>query len=109
MLPIDREAQRDEACCGPPPGPASSPFERPGYRLCHFVEGFKDTPAGSVPRIKTKLERSDILVPSTFVWGFNRSQYKVAPGLYSIGDVTPDSPVLVTANYKLTFDNSART
>ena len=28
----------------------------------------------------------------------------MAPGLYSIGDVTPVSPVLVTANYKLTFD-----
>lgn len=30
--------------------------------------------------------------------------YKVAPGLYAVGDPTPDSPVLATANYKLTFD-----
>ena len=31
-------------------------------------------------------------------------RYRVEPGLYAIGDPTPDSPVLVTANYKLTFD-----
>jgi len=30
--------------------------------------------------------------------------YRVDPGLYAIGEPTPDSPVLVTASYKLTFD-----
>jgi hypothetical protein len=37
--------------------------------------------------------------------GINRNEYKIAPGLYCVG--TPDSraPVLVTANYKLTFDH----
>ena len=29
---------------------------------------------------------------------------KIDPGLYAIGDAGPDSPVLVTANYKPTFD-----
>ena len=104
ILPIYREAPVDEPCCGPPPGPASRPFEKPGYRLCEFVEGFTDTPAGSVPRIKTRPEISDLIGTIKVRLGINRSQYKVAPGLYSIGDVTPMSPVLVTANYKLTFD-----
>jgi hypothetical protein len=104
MLPIYRETSADEPCCGPPPGPASSPFEKPGYRLCNFVEGFTDTPVGSVPRIKTKLETVDLLGTIKVRLGVNRRQYKVAPGLYSVGDVTPMSPVLVTANYKLTFD-----
>jgi hypothetical protein len=36
--------------------------------------------------------------------GAIRSHYKVVPGLYCVGHPTPDSPVLVTANYKLTFD-----
>lgn len=36
--------------------------------------------------------------------GFTRYDYKVVPGLYCIGDAGPDSPVIVTANYKLTFD-----
>jgi len=104
MLPIYQEAPDDEACCGPPPGPASSPFERPGYDLCPFVEGFRETPLGSVPRIKTRLEKSDLYGSIKVRLGINRSQYKVTPGLYSIGDVTSTAPVLVTANYKLTFD-----
>ncbi|HAG11070.1 MAG TPA: acetyl-CoA synthase subunit gamma [Desulfotomaculum sp.] len=37
-------------------------------------------------------------------WGINRLNYKVPPGLYGIGDPVEDSPVLVTANYKMTFD-----
>jgi CO dehydrogenase/acetyl-CoA synthase delta subunit len=104
MLPIYRPAPEDEACCGPPPGPAASPFERPGYQLCPFVEGFKETPKGAVPRIKTRLDKSDLYGTINVRLGINRSQYKVAPGLYCIGDVTSTSPVLVTANYKLTFD-----
>jgi hypothetical protein len=31
-------------------------------------------------------------------------RYTVPPGLYAVGTPTPESPVLVTANYKLTFD-----
>jgi len=30
--------------------------------------------------------------------------HRVEPGLYSLGDPTPQSPVLVTANYSLSFD-----
>lgn len=36
--------------------------------------------------------------------GYRRSQHCVEPGLYGIGDPTPDSPVFVTANYTLSFD-----
>ncbi len=37
-------------------------------------------------------------------WGFGRMRYAIAPGLYAIGSPADDSPVLVTANYKMTFD-----
>lgn len=37
-------------------------------------------------------------------WGINRSGHRVAPGLYALGRPTSDSPVLVTANYTLSFD-----
>ncbi|RXM20875.1 acetyl-CoA synthase subunit gamma, partial [Citrobacter sp. AAK_AS5] len=37
-------------------------------------------------------------------WNIKRMDYRVAPGLYAVGEPTADSPVLVTANYKLTFD-----
>lgn len=35
---------------------------------------------------------------------WHRGEHKVVPGLYSIGHPTPDSPVLVSANYTLSFD-----
>jgi hypothetical protein len=37
-------------------------------------------------------------------WGVGRMSYRVAPGLYSVGAPDRESPILVTANYKLTFD-----
>ncbi len=36
--------------------------------------------------------------------GLTRRKYIIAPGLYSVGTPGPQAPVLVTANYKLTFD-----
>jgi CO dehydrogenase/acetyl-CoA synthase delta subunit len=36
--------------------------------------------------------------------GVGRMKYTVAPGLYAVGEPTEESPVLVTANYKLSFD-----
>jgi hypothetical protein len=37
-------------------------------------------------------------------WGIGRDDYRVRPGLYALGAPDADSPVLVTANYKLTLD-----
>ncbi|MFQ6101314.1 MAG: mercury methylation corrinoid protein HgcA [Anaerolineae bacterium] len=37
-------------------------------------------------------------------WGVNRSGHRVEPGLYALGNPTPDLPVFVTANYTLSFD-----
>jgi hypothetical protein len=36
--------------------------------------------------------------------GLDRNNYTVNPGLYAIGQPGPEAPVVVTANYKLTFD-----
>lgn len=37
-------------------------------------------------------------------WRINRMGHRVEPGLYSLGNPTPESPVFVTANYTLSFD-----
>jgi len=95
---------RDEICCGSPPGPESNFFERPGYVLQQFVKDFVDTPVGPAPRIKTELDRKDLLGKLAVRWGIRRDNYKVAPGLYCVGIPDQNAPVLVTANYKLTFD-----
>ncbi len=38
-------------------------------------------------------------------WGINRMNFKVEPGLYSVGNPDRNAPVMVTANYKMSFDS----
>lgn len=102
--PPDKSATPDEVCCGSPPGPASSPHEKAGYALLHFVDSFVQTSAGPVPRIKTDLRWPDHAGTFRARLGISRAQYKISPGLYCAGTPDDRAPVLVTANYKLTFD-----
>ena len=102
--PVKKNENKEAACCGPPPGPECSRFARPGYELCGFVEEFMDTAAGSVPRIGTKLSVADHAISVMARFGIGRDSYGIAPGIYCAGTPDADSPVLVTANYKLTFD-----
>ncbi|PLX89272.1 MAG: hypothetical protein C0618_01630 [Desulfuromonas sp.] len=37
-------------------------------------------------------------------WGIGRDRYRITPGLYAIGTPDDKAPVLVSANYKLSFD-----
>ena len=37
-------------------------------------------------------------------WGMNRMGHRVEPGLYRLGNPTPESPVFASANYTLSFD-----
>lgn len=103
-LPMFQPKPDNEPCCGSPPGPPSSPDERPGYRLCSFVERFVATPEGVTPQVKTRLGLRDWLGTLRARLGIRRDHYRVAPGLYAAGSPCADSPVLVTANYKLSFD-----
>ena len=100
----NKTAGDDEPCCGPPPGPPAGPDEKPGYRIFSFVESFVDTPVGRVPRIKSRWDRSDWWGTIMARVGLARDRYRVAPGIYALGRPTAASPVLVTGNYKLTFD-----
>jgi hypothetical protein len=105
ILPIcTPQKDDDEVCCGPKIAPPSLPFEKPGYRICDFVEGFTPTANGPVPRIKTVLDWRDRRGTILVRLGLNRNNYKVSPGLYALGHPKSDSVVLITANYKLSFD-----
>ncbi len=104
MIPLRKPQTEEIACCGAPPGPPSSSDEHPGYMICSFVDRFTDTPAGKVPKVKTALEPADIAGTMRARLGIGRNSYKIAPGLYCTGTPGPDSPVLVTANWKLSFD-----
>jgi hypothetical protein len=95
----------DDPCCsGPALAQKSDDRELPGYTLCGFVASFMETPAGPVPVVKTRLERPDHVGSFAARWNVGRSNYRVAPGLYAVGAPGDGSPVLVTANYKMSFD-----
>ena len=104
-IPMAQSAEEDAPCCGPKQGPPSSPFDRPGYRIHHFVSDFSETPVGPVPRVGTSLNFPDFAGTLRARLGVSRDRYRVAPGLYSVGLPGAESPVLVTANYKLSFDS----
>jgi hypothetical protein len=57
-----------------------------------------------VPAVSTSLSWKDRLGGWKVRWGIGRMTYKVEPGLYAVGKPDGDAPVLVSANYKLTFD-----
>jgi len=54
--------------------------------------------------VSTSLSFKDILGAWKVRWGIGRMEYTVDPGLYAVGKPDGESPVLVSANYKLTFD-----
>jgi hypothetical protein len=63
------------------------------------------TPAGAVPRVHSRLDRDDRMGTVLARLGIGRDTYSIAPGLYGVGSPDAGSPVMVTANYKLTVDS----
>ncbi len=59
---------------------------------------------GDVPKISSALVWADRWGGIKARWGVGRMHYTVDPGLYALGDPDDQSPVLVTANYKMSFD-----
>jgi len=58
----------------------------------------------TTPTVSSELEFSDILGALKVRLGINRNNYTVTPGLYKVGKPDSQSDVLVSANYKLSFD-----
>jgi hypothetical protein len=58
-----------------------------------------------VPEISSSLQWRDKLGGFNIRWGIGRMNYSVSPGLYRLGKPDENSPILVTANYKLTVDS----
>lgn len=54
--------------------------------------------------VGSELTRADRMGGLRVRWGIGRYDYTVDPGLYALGTPSPRSPVLVSANYKLSFD-----
>lgn len=70
-----------------------------------YINGMNATSVGAVPCVSTELTMKDMLGAIKVRFGIGRMDYKVVSGLYSVGKPDENAPVLVTANYKLTFDS----
>ncbi len=90
------------SCCGPDDSPALPDLDQP------FVIGSVSTPAGGVPRVAADLTAADHLGTFKARWGVGRMHYTVQPGLYALGAPDENAPVLVAANYKMSFDRLRR-
>jgi acetyl-CoA decarbonylase/synthase complex subunit gamma len=87
-------------CCGPPTSTG-------GGTITEKVPGFiawLDTPVGRVPLISSELGSGDHLGACKARWGIGRMDFIIPPGLYAIGHPSATDPVLVTANYKMSYD-----
>lgn len=57
-----------------------------------------------MPQVSTHLKLSDHFGSWKVRWGIGRTDYIIPPGLYAVGHPDEDSPVIVTANYKMSYD-----
>jgi hypothetical protein len=84
------------------PAPEVSPV--PEISEAPWMTGRIETPVGDIPVVNTRLLPSDKLGTWKARWGIRRMRYTVPPGLYAVGSPTAESPVLASANYKMSFD-----
>jgi acetyl-CoA decarbonylase/synthase complex subunit gamma len=66
--------------------------------------GTGESPARTVGRVSSEISRSERWQHLKCRIGGFRDKYIVSPGLYAFGDPGIDDDVLVSANYKLSFD-----
>ncbi len=91
-------------CCSAVKGSQHELVQSPPSTSEPWILGTLDTPVGTVPLADTWLRLTDHLGTWRMRWGIGRMRYRVDPGLYAVGRPTSESPVLVSANYKMSFD-----
>jgi hypothetical protein len=83
---------------------AEAPPKTYRYGPAPYVDGAVESRGGPVRHVGTRLTPRDRHGARRMRWGVGRDRYRVEPGLYAVGSPGADSPVLVSANYKLSFD-----
>ncbi len=92
-----------ESCCG------GAPFLSPPEAQSEpWVADCLDHPQGKVLQVKTEWSRADRIGRFRARTTSLRMRYRIEPGLYAVGRPHAESPVMVTANYKLSFDSLRR-
>ncbi len=102
----DRPGARNTSspCCSPDPA-SLTPLDSPDAPADQpWTVGRVTVGGRPVPRVATTLGWRDRLGSWKVRWGIGRMNYRVPPGLYAVGRPDDASPVLVSANYKMSFD-----
>jgi len=92
--------QTESSCCGT----AQMVQDASPHLNQAFVMGSIPTTAGDLPKVSSALKWQDHWGSIKARWGVGRMDYAIDPGLYALGNPDNNSPVLVTANYKMSFD-----
>ena len=101
VFPVIQE--QPDCGCGGKSAPAND-SSAPGLDQS-FVLGVIAAPAGPLPKVSSQLTREDHCGTIKARLGAGRMTYAIDPGLYALGKPDDQSPVLVTANYKMSFDH----
>jgi acetyl-CoA decarbonylase/synthase complex subunit gamma len=88
----------EASCCQPEPTDGAAVTAK------SYIIGYVPTKVGKIPRVGTEMSRADKWGAIRARWTINRMRYTVEPGLYAVGSPDGDSIVLVSSNYKLSFD-----
>ena len=91
-----------QSCCGEPDSVNA------GFKGVPWITGHITVSEGEIPAVSTRLTFGDILGSWKARWDIGRMDYKIPPGLYAVGIPDNNSPVLVSANYKMSFDRLRR-
>ncbi|MCP4229238.1 MAG: acetyl-CoA synthase subunit gamma, partial [bacterium] len=104
--PKELNAVKDEnapsCCCGGETDNATSSVKK---ETDFYKPNVIRTAIGDVPIVSTKLTNRDKLGRWKMRWRTKRNEFTVEPGLYAVGNPDENSPVTVSANYKMSFDH----
>ncbi len=71
----------------------------------NYISGSNRIGERTIRQVSSRLNTIDYLGAVMVRWGINRNNFRIAPGLYYVGNPDASSDVFVTANYKLSFDH----
>jgi hypothetical protein len=94
----DDTQNRETGCCN------QMPSANTNGKCMPWMIGEIETSIGKIPQVSTEYTSSDRLGSWKARWGIRRMDYKIPPGLYGVGNPDANSLVLVSANYKMSFD-----
>jgi len=96
--------QGENSCCCPAQGISTPDTSTGTENNAPYITGYKETVAGSIPRVSTELSLRDKWEHVKARISSFRMSFSVIPGIYAAGDPGENSDVFVTSNYKMSFD-----